>query len=46
MIASGRDALVQAPWIATFPGLAVALAVVGCNLVGDGIRDAMDPTAR
>ncbi len=46
MIASGRDALVQAPWIATFPGVAVALAVVGCNLVGDGIRDAMDPTAR
>lgn len=44
MIAGGRDALVNAPWIATFPGLAVALAVVACNLVGDGARDAMDPT--
>lgn len=43
MIAGGRDALVNAPWIATFPGLAVALAVVACNLVGDGARDAMDP---
>lgn len=46
MIASGRDALVQAPWIATLPGLAVAAAVVGCNLLGDGMRDALDPRAR
>lgn len=44
MIAGGRDALVQAPWIATFPGLALVLAVVACNLLGDGIRDALDPT--
>lgn len=44
MMASGRDALVHAPWIATLPGLAVVLAVVGCNLVGDGARDALDPT--
>jgi len=44
MIASGRDALVQAPWIAVLPGLAVVAAVVGCNLVGDGVRDLMDPT--
>jgi peptide/nickel transport system permease protein len=43
MIASGRDALVNAPWVATFPGVAVALAVVACNLVGDGARDALDP---
>jgi peptide/nickel transport system permease protein len=43
MIATGRDALVQAPWLATIPGLAVALAVVGCNLLADGIRDWMDP---
>jgi len=47
MIATGRDALVQAPWVATIPGLAVALAVVGCNLVADGLRDQLDPrTAR
>jgi peptide/nickel transport system permease protein len=43
MIATGRDALVQAPWVATIPGIAVALAVVGCNLLADGIRDWMDP---
>lgn len=46
LIANGRDALVNAPWIATFPGLAVALAVVACNLLGDGLRDALDPTTR
>lgn len=43
MIASGRDALVNAPWVATIPGVAVVLAVLGCNLLGDGLRDAMDP---
>ena len=46
MIAEGREALVHAPWIATFPGLAIVVAVIGCNLLGDGIRDAMDPSAR
>ncbi len=43
MIAGGREALVNAPWIATFPGFMVVLAVVGCNLLGDGARDALDP---
>jgi peptide/nickel transport system permease protein len=43
MIATGRDALVQAPWLATLPGLAVATAVVGCNLLADGLRDRLDP---
>jgi peptide/nickel transport system permease protein len=47
MIATGRDALVQAPWVATIPGLAVAVAAVGCNLLADGLRDQFDPrTAR
>jgi peptide/nickel transport system permease protein len=46
MIASGREALVNAPWVATFPGLAVALAVVASNLIGDGARDALDPKTR
>jgi len=46
MIATGRDALVQAPWIATIPGLAVAAAVVGCNLLADGWRDRLDPRTR
>ena len=46
MIAGGRDALVNAPWIAVFPGVMVVLAVVGCNLLGDGARDALDPKTR
>ncbi len=46
MIASGREALVNAPWIATIPGLAVALSVVSLNLLGDGLRDALDPRTR
>ncbi len=44
MIASGRDALINAPWIATAAGLAVALVTLACNLLGDGLRDALDPT--
>ena len=43
MVADGRDYLLNAWWIATFPGLAIVLVVLGFNLVGDGIRDAMDP---
>lgn len=45
LIASGRDALVNAPWIAMFPGLALVLAVVACNLLADGLRDALDPSS-
>jgi len=45
MIATGRDALVQAPWLATLPGLALAAAVVGCNLLADGLQDRLDPRA-
>ena len=44
MIATGRDALVHAPWIAMFPGIAIVMAVVATNLLGDGMRDALDPT--
>ena len=43
MIASGRDFIVQAPHIATIPGIFIALAVLGFNLLGDGLRDALDP---
>jgi peptide/nickel transport system permease protein len=43
MVSTGRDALVIAPHIATFPGLAIAFAVLGFNLLGDGLRDALDP---
>ena len=43
MIASGRDTLVNAPWVATAPGMALVLVVVACTLLGDAVRDALDP---
>jgi peptide/nickel transport system permease protein len=43
MVATGRSYLSHAWWIATFPGLAIVLAVLAFNLVGDGLRDALDP---
>ncbi len=39
MIASGRDTLVNAPWVAAAPGAMLVLVVVGCTLVGDALRD-------
>lgn len=42
MIQSGRPVLLDAWWVATFPGLALALVVVGCNLLGDGLRARLD----
>lgn len=41
MIAAGRDTLVNAPWVATAPGIMLVLVVVGCTLVGDALRDVM-----
>ena len=46
MVADGRDLLLNAWWISTFPGLAIVLTVVAFNLVGDGLRDALDPRLR
>lgn len=46
MIASGRDTLVNAPWVATVPGVAVVVVVVACTLLGDALQDALDPAAR
>jgi peptide/nickel transport system permease protein len=43
MIASGRNYITSAPHIATIPGIAIAVAVLGFNLLGDGLRDAYDP---
>lgn len=45
MIASGRDALVNAPWIAMAPGAALVLVVVGCTLLGDALQDRLTPHA-
>jgi peptide/nickel transport system permease protein len=46
IIADGRDALRSAWWISTLPGIAIALAVIGFNLLGDGLRDRLDPRLR
>jgi peptide/nickel transport system permease protein len=46
LLAEGRQYLVVAPWIATFPGVAIALLVLALNFVGDGLRDALDPRLR
>ncbi len=43
MLAQGRGYLEQAPWLGAFPGLAIFVTVLGFNLLGDGIRDALDP---
>jgi peptide/nickel transport system permease protein len=43
MIANGRNYVTSAPHIATIPGIAIAIAVLGFNLLGDGLRDALDP---
>jgi peptide/nickel transport system permease protein len=46
MVSTGRDLLLVAPHIATIPGLAIMVAVLGFNLLGDGLRDALDPRLR
>ena len=43
IIAEGRGYVREAPWIALFPGIAIAVTVLGLNLLGDGLRDALDP---
>jgi peptide/nickel transport system permease protein len=46
MLAEGRAFLGQAPWMGIFPGLAIMAAVLGFNLLGDGLRDVLDPRWR
>jgi peptide/nickel transport system permease protein len=46
MLNSAQRFLTQAPWLAVFPGAAIFLAVLSFNLVGDGLRDALDPRAK
>ena len=38
--------MVQAPWVAIFPGLMILVTVMAINFVGDGLRDALDPRMR
>lgn len=46
MVADGRNVLLDAWWLSTFPGLAIVFTVLSFNLVGDGLRDALDPRLR
>lgn len=43
MLADARPYLAQAPWTLFFPGFAIMLTVLGFNLMGDGLRDTLDP---
>jgi ABC-type dipeptide/oligopeptide/nickel transport system permease subunit len=43
MLNEARAFMVSAPYVAIFPGLAISLAVLGFNLLGDGLRDVLDP---
>ncbi len=46
MINAGQLVLVEAPWLSMFPALAIVLTVLAFNLLGDAIRDALDPAVR
>ncbi len=46
IMAEGRDFMREAPWIITIPGVALMVTVMGLNLLGDGLRDVLDPRLR
>lgn len=46
IIADGRTYLQEAQWVAFFPGIVIVMAVLGLNLMGDGLRDVLDPRMR
>ena len=46
MLAGSRDYINRAPWLMTIPGLAIAITVLGFNLLGDGLRTSLDPIER
>ena len=46
MIREGFENILDAPWLAVAPGLAILITVLGINLLGDGLRDAIDPKVR
>jgi dipeptide transport system permease protein len=43
MLADARQYILRAPWVVTFPGLCILVTVLAINLIGDGLRDALDP---
>lgn len=46
MLSASRDLISRAPWMMLFPGIAIAVTVLGFNLLGDGIREVLDPRQR
>jgi peptide/nickel transport system permease protein len=46
MLSSGREWIERAPWLTIFPGLAIFITVLALNVIGDGLRDALDPRLR
>ncbi|MFO1225667.1 ABC transporter permease subunit [Roseateles sp.] len=46
MLSTARDYIARAPWVVTLPGLAILVTVLSINLMGDGLRDALDPKLR
>ena len=46
MISTGRQYVLNSWWVATMPGLAIVLVSLGFNLLGDGLRDVLDPKQR
>ena len=43
MLSNGRQFIRSAWWVCTFPGVAIMLSILSLNLLGDGLRDALDP---
>ena len=46
MLSDGQDFMLQAPWVVIAPGLAIMIVVLAFNLIGDGLRDSLDPRGR
>jgi peptide/nickel transport system permease protein len=46
MLTDARKFLQIAPWLVYFPGLAIVISAIGFNLVGDGLRESLDPRLR
>jgi len=46
MLSEGASLLIKAPWVATFPGIFIVITALGFNLLGDGLRDLLDPKLR
>jgi peptide/nickel transport system permease protein len=46
ILSDGRNYMLQAPWMTVFPGVAIVVCVLGLNLLGDGVRDVLDPRIR